>query len=206
MAMFTATRNSVAYADFKPGDGGWIFRAPVPWILGPRPHYLLTGSQKARVEQIYGRIFLVFSALALALILLIIWPSSESAQNVLPPSILGFPRDTLAALVCGALGAWLQSASRYLALRSLLRNAPQTFEQITFRDRLRAHAARHSRKGLKFAITAWVFVLVGGFLNALMSVDIVFSFFMILAAGASAIYFYAMLKTRSSDAPRQETW
>jgi hypothetical protein len=38
---------------FKPASGGgWIFRAPSPWLFGDVPHYIVNDTQKAQIETI----------------------------------------------------------------------------------------------------------------------------------------------------------
>lgn len=34
---------------FKPTEGGYVFRAPNPWVLGPANHYFVTDAQKAQI-------------------------------------------------------------------------------------------------------------------------------------------------------------
>jgi hypothetical protein len=44
----------MAASQFRRSADAWIFRAPTPWVVGPRPHYLLDNSQKAKIELILG--------------------------------------------------------------------------------------------------------------------------------------------------------
>ena len=37
---------------FKPVAGGWVYRAPNPWVFGDAPHYLVNDAQKAQIEAI----------------------------------------------------------------------------------------------------------------------------------------------------------
>jgi hypothetical protein len=47
------TRPSSQSALFKPASGGgWIFRAPSPWLFGDVPHYLVNDVQKAQIDTI----------------------------------------------------------------------------------------------------------------------------------------------------------
>jgi hypothetical protein len=43
-------RNSLKAATFKPVSGGWIYRAPNPWVFGDAPHYFVNEAQKAQIE------------------------------------------------------------------------------------------------------------------------------------------------------------
>jgi hypothetical protein len=42
--------NSLKVATFKPVPGGWIYRAPNPWVFGDVPHYFVNEAQKAQIE------------------------------------------------------------------------------------------------------------------------------------------------------------
>jgi len=42
----------------------WIFRAPSPWVVGPRPHYLVNEAQKTTIEAIVGVGHIIFYLLA----------------------------------------------------------------------------------------------------------------------------------------------
>jgi len=37
---------------FKPVPGGWVYRAPNPWVFGDTPHYFVNDAQKAQIEAI----------------------------------------------------------------------------------------------------------------------------------------------------------
>src|ERR1700688_3440008 len=38
---------------FKPASGGgWIFRAPSPWLFGDVPHYFVNDAEKAQIDTI----------------------------------------------------------------------------------------------------------------------------------------------------------
>jgi hypothetical protein len=61
---------------FKPASGGgWIFRAPSPWLFGDVPHYLVNDAQKAQIETILEprlKPVLLFIVLILAIFVLIL--------------------------------------------------------------------------------------------------------------------------------------
>ena len=45
-----ATQAEVLSASlFKPRRGGWVYRAPNPWIVGRPPHYLVNDTQRAQI-------------------------------------------------------------------------------------------------------------------------------------------------------------
>lgn len=40
----------VADTQFKRASQGWIFRARSPWVVCPRPHYLVNDTEKCEIE------------------------------------------------------------------------------------------------------------------------------------------------------------
>ena len=44
--------SGVSSQAFKPVPGGWIYRAPNPWVFGDAPHYLVNDAQKMEIEAI----------------------------------------------------------------------------------------------------------------------------------------------------------
>jgi hypothetical protein len=44
--------NKIKAATFKPVAGGWVYRAPNPWVFGDAPHYLVNDAQKTQIEAI----------------------------------------------------------------------------------------------------------------------------------------------------------
>jgi hypothetical protein len=124
--------------DFKRSRQGWIFRAPILWCLGPRPHYLVSDTQKAKIEMVVGAGNLVASLLlpAMALVLFLWAPSTlPMAPSVAHAPVLFFV--IFGLVVCSFLVSGLQNLYRYVGLRPLLKNLPRTTEKITFAERLK---------------------------------------------------------------------
>jgi hypothetical protein len=42
--------DALSSATFKAVPGGWVYRAPNPWVFGNAPHYLVNDIQKAEIE------------------------------------------------------------------------------------------------------------------------------------------------------------
>ena len=124
--------------DFKRSPQGWIFRAPIPWCLGARPHYLVSDTQKAKIEMVVGAGNLVAWLLlaAIALVLFLWAPSAlPMAASVSHDPVLFFV--IFGLVVCSFLVSGLQNLYRYVGLRPLLKNLPRTTEKITFAERLK---------------------------------------------------------------------
>jgi len=126
---------SALETQFKLATDAWIFRAPTPWLFGCRQHYLVSEAQKADIEMRVGAGCLVALALMIGSILLL------TRTFVIP---------------CLLLIGILRYLYDCVALRSLLSDAPQTTERITFADRLRA-------KGAMFSLVGLTAVLLGCF-------------------------------------------
>src|SRR5579862_2394861 len=170
MSAFASIGDSTAHTEFKRvADGAWVFRAPVPWMFGRRPHYFVTSNQKSEIEKIFGRSFLVWSILVVASIVLVNGRGSQLVQHALPPSILGLPSLFLVTLALALVLRWLQNAYHCLALSKLLGGAAPTPDRITFHDRLRIRAARQSRQSIKHGIAACVILIALALLEAVLT-------------------------------------
>ena len=121
--MLTRLGTSGAETRFKRAAQGWIFRAPTPWILGPRPHYLVSDAQKAKIEMVLGLSFLV-TCLLLAASVLFLMPPSVVLKSV------PYFEDRLLIFVVYCLGvSGLQNLGHCFAFRAISypRGARDTF-------------------------------------------------------------------------------
>jgi len=138
---------------FKPVSGGWVYRAPNPWVFGDTPHYLVNEAQKAQIEAIIvPRRPVLFAAALVAGIIAwvvavatIIWAfgsghDDPSAGDLVAMTVLiVFPM--LAAV---PFAAWIQRRR----LQPILAGLPLTDERITFAMRQRAETASTLKQSL----------------------------------------------------------
>ena len=139
---------------FKRVSGGWVYRAPNPWVFGDTPHYLVNEAQKAQIEAIIvPRRPVLFAAALVAGIIAwvvavatIIWAfgsghDDPSAGDLVAMTVLiVFPM--LAAV---PFAAWIQRRR----LQPILAGLPLTDERITFADmRQRAETASTLKQSL----------------------------------------------------------
>jgi hypothetical protein len=121
-------------AAFKRTDGGWIYKAPSPWLVGPAPHYVVNDAQRAAIARRL-RTNRATNVIVIAIVLF----------------ILGFmvgrmPESTLAVAwyVAAPVLIVLVGLGRYLAIRPLVAGLPQSSDRITFSDQARTGAAHMS--------------------------------------------------------------
>ena len=160
--MFLRFGASIADGNFKRAHQGWIFRAPTPWILGPRPHYLVRAEEKAKIEMVLGAGTLVVWLLsAVTALVVLFW---------MPPLLLNAPSDGTKALLTFAVCCLIligQNLFHCFMLWVLLKGSPRAAERITFAQRLEAPAAMHSVRHLRFLLLLFLAVfLVLSFLLA----------------------------------------
>jgi hypothetical protein len=93
----------------RANDANWIFRGPTPWFVGPRPHYRVDETQKAKIEMVYGGTGL--AGWLLFAIGLVLWVWGLSLLFIV-----------LWIVVLAAL----ENSVRWLALRPLLQDTPRT--------------------------------------------------------------------------------
>ena len=139
---------------FKPVPGGWVYRAPNPWVFGDTPHYFVKEAQKAQIDAIIvPRRPVLFAAVLVAGIIAwvaavatIIWAfgsghDDPSASDLVAMIVLiVFPM--LAAV---PFAAWIQRRRLQPILAGLL----LTDERITYADmRQRAETASTLKQSL----------------------------------------------------------
>jgi hypothetical protein len=194
--MFRRFGASIAEPHFRRAHQGWIFRAPSPWILGPRPHYLVSEEQKAEIEKVLGASTLVVGLLsALAALVVLLW---------MPPLLLSAPLDETKALLVFAVCCLIligQNLFHCFMLRGRLKNSRRTTERITFAQRLEAPAAMHSVGYLRFLVLLFLALFLGlSFLVAYQAlVAGALDLFLSLGAAVSvgtAIYMGALLRVK----------
>ena len=123
---------------FKPVAGGWVYRAPNPWVFGDAPHYLVNDAQKAQIEAIIiPRRPVLFGAMLVAGIVAwvfalvgIVWAVSRHDDPTTTDVI------AIAVLVAISLVAALPFAGwiKRRRLQPILAGLPLTQERITFAD------------------------------------------------------------------------
>jgi len=187
---------SGAETRFKRAPQGWIFRAPTPRIFGPRPHYLVSDAQKAKIETVLGLSLLV-TCLLLAGSVLILKPPS-----ILLKSVPDF-EDRLLIFVAYCLAvSSLQNLAHCFAFRAILKNSPRTSEKIRLDERLKGAARIYSAEQLKFLLVLFLVLFVGSFfllayeLSKGNAGDLLLSVGGIVASGWAVIFFGALLRVK----------
>ena len=114
---------------FKPVPGGWIYRAPNPWVFGDAQRYLVNDTQKAEIEAIVAprRPALVSITLIIGTVAWLVAVTNfigDFGSGGISPSVydlLGMIALMAAPLLIGApLSAWIQKRR----LASVLVNLP----------------------------------------------------------------------------------
>jgi hypothetical protein len=181
--------------EFKYVVEGWIFRAPVPWYFGLRPHYLANEAQKERIASILAASQVVTALLLLPLVVFLALPS-------VLPSIVPNPNDrfplmlTVWLLFC-LLTNFLTNLYNCFALRSSLSLLPRAAEKITRADRLRRSVPYSS---VMIMILMFVICLFGIFEGIrLMLTESVYWSASLAAVVWAGIYIAAVLWIRLKD-------
>jgi hypothetical protein len=180
---------SIAEGHFKRAHQGWIFRAPTPWILGPRPHYLVSEEHKAKIEKVLGAsTFMVWLLSAVLALVVLLWMPLDGTKALL-----------IFAVCCLILIS--QNLYHCFTLRMLLKDSPRTAERITFAQRLETPAAMHSVGHLRFLVMLFLALFLGlSFLVAYQALVVgAWDLFLSLAAAVSAgtaIYMGALLRVK----------
>jgi len=183
----------------KPTSQGWIFRAPTPWILGAHPHYLVSETQKTKIEIALGASHLT-EGLFCAALWLVFFPLAPSVLLHVLPDATG---RLLALFLSFLVVMGLRNLWQCFALRALLRNAPRTPEQITFAQRNEALLARHSIEQLKFLLVLFLgLFLASVFLFAYQATHgHIWGFLLyVLVTGGSASYFGVLVRAKLQSA------
>jgi len=152
-------------AYFKQVDGGWVFRAPNPWIFGEAPHYLVDTDTKARISEIVRR-----PGPFWGLLFLITYVIGCVALAVLATQALGFAPDpnkaswlelsAFVALVLIPTAAVLPIVAAYQSynLRAVLSDAKPTHLRISAREINQELHDRVPRSHYVRIAAAWTFI------------------------------------------------
>jgi hypothetical protein len=138
----------MAATQFRRGIQGWIFRAPTPWVFGPRPHYVVDEAQKAKIEIIVGAGRIVFYLL---LILAVMWFGVYLTGRIGLKTASKLDDHLLVFMLACLLSGVVHNLYQCLALWPQLRTLPRTAEQITLVERLKP-LAMYSKRLLIFAL------------------------------------------------------
>jgi hypothetical protein len=160
---------------FKPAEGGYVFRAPSPWVIGRAKHYLVNEVQKIQIQniknlQVWMTIVIWLALFALcfgggSLLLYVVSghpePTTIDAVIMMLLAFIGI------LLPIPLLGYW-----RLHQLDPIIRTLPPTNERISFREIKEATgkattAKDHARNSM---FAGFVFGLM--MLNAGVSLDI----------------------------------
>jgi len=121
-------------AAFKRTDGGWIYKAPSPWLVGPAPHYIVNDAQKAAI----ARRLRINKATNVTVIVIVLLILGFMAVRMPEFSL------ALAWFVAALVLIVLVGLGRYLAVRPLVAGLPRSSDRITLSDQTRSGAAHMS--------------------------------------------------------------
>jgi hypothetical protein len=197
-------RNQTADTEFKCVAGGWIFRAPIPWYFGRRPHYFADETQKTQVEEILVASQRVAWLLLLPLFLVVFLGLPLVLPNITSNSNDHLPLILIVFFLFGLLINFLQNLYNCFALRPSLRLLPRAAEKITLADRLRTRALYFSVKRLILLVLLSLFLLfVVAYLTLTKSVYWSALALVIVWTGVHTV---AMLWTKLGTAARPSPW
>jgi hypothetical protein len=135
---------------FKPVTGGYLYRAPSPWLFGPAPHYIVTEEQKAALA-IQHRAML---RQAFWLIVVMGALAAPLAGLFLPTQ--GIPFIAASMLIGLAIGLFL-NALLVRNIKPILAGLTPSAERITRLDMFGKQAETFSRRYvLSFAALSFV--------------------------------------------------
>ena len=123
---------------FKRVAGGWIYRAPNPWIFGDAPHYSVTDEQKAKIEAVVvPRRPVLFGMMLVAGIFAwvfalagLVWAVSRHDDPTTADVIAIVVLVVVSLIGAVPLANWIQRRR----LRPVLAGLPLTHERITFAE------------------------------------------------------------------------
>ena len=137
-SQWTAPASVLKSVTFKPVAGGWVYRAPNPWVFGDAPHYLVNDAQKAQIEAIiiprrpvlFG-VLLVAGIVAWVFALVgIVWAVSRHDDPTTADVIAIAVLVAISLVAALPLAGWIQRRR----LQPILTGLPLTQERITFAD------------------------------------------------------------------------
>jgi hypothetical protein len=139
---------------FRPVEGGFLYRAPNPWLIGRFRHYFVNAEQKATLASAHRTMMMqlfwsiVIGAMACAPIAGVFLPSQSSTQQL---AYLG-----VAALVGLAIGLMLNALLLH-KVRPIIATLTPSSERITQRDMFGTQTTTFSRRYvLGFAALSFV--------------------------------------------------
>jgi general stress protein CsbA len=123
---------------FKETAGGYLFRAPNPWLFGAGKHYLTNDSQRAEILEIGKVRYPVVSALAFVLAIvacplgstLVVYLLSGHAE----PDGTDVGAIVLLTVVSLVVSLLVVTQPRYRRLRPILMRLPRSDQKLTLRD------------------------------------------------------------------------
>jgi hypothetical protein len=203
---------------FKEVPGGFLFRAPNPWILGPAKHYLTTEAQRAEILGI-GRIKRpILAALRFAAIIIACPLASTLSVYSLSGRADPDGKDVaaIAVLTLASLGSIFLIAARlqFRRLAPTLAGLPRTDEKLTLADIQASQTKVMSMKallvlGTLFAGSTIVQALslaftlglkVGGHRHFNIEPSQILLFFAMLSQGALAAVFFFRAASKAKPA------
>jgi hypothetical protein len=191
---------------FKPVPGGFIYRAPKPWLFGPTRHYLTSESQKAEISAIMTprRPILFQLALWMAFSLMvaaaggIVWAFTGHREPTAVDVV------AMVALIVVEVFAGLQALRwrQMHRLRPVLAGVPLTDERITDSEVRQALAGGVNTMSIKqvaangaISVMAFAVCLIGFLINAILGQSIAFFFLAgtILFGFVAAVWFLRLI-------------
>jgi len=135
---------------FKPVAGGYLYRAPSPWLFGPAPHYIVTEEQKAALAMKHR------AMLRQAFWLIIVMGAFAAPLASLFPPTQGIPFIAASMLIGLAIGLFLNALLVH-NIKPILAGLTPSAERITQLDMFGKQAQTFSRRYvLSFAALSFV--------------------------------------------------
>jgi hypothetical protein len=200
---------------FKPASGGgWIFRAPSPWLFGDVPHYIVNDTQKAQIETILEP-RLKPALLATVLILAIfgwvfaasglVWALDSGQDDRTAGDIIAMAVLIVTPIAAGLpLTGWIQRRR----LQPVLKELPLTTERISLAEVSQSITNVSTVKQSLLACIASVFACAGGLSAAGMHLVANHGFldgqmmvwtFMAIVFGFQAVRWYRIILTKVGE-------
>jgi hypothetical protein len=123
---------------FKPVTGGYLYRAPSPWLFGPTQHYVVTEAQKAALAvhhraMLRQAFWLIIVMGSLAAPLASMFPLSQGASfigaSILVGLAIGFSLNALLVSKVKPIIAGLTPSAERITQRDLFGKQAQTFSR-----------------------------------------------------------------------------
>ena len=200
---------------FKKVPGGYVFRAPNPWLFGAAPHYLVSEAQKAELVKIltplrpYQRRAVLVIVPTVGLLLLVVAINGAMGPFFLAAPMLGVALCSALILATMVLALHMENRPMQRRLQPVLAGLTRTDERITNRElRDATENATSAKQSLLAGIGLTIFglVLANTFLRSddrrdglyyLLALGLIFV--AVLAAGAFA---QAIRKAKKEQEPK----